>query len=96
MLQGFREVRLGAPQADPTFVDHTTPSTPGVITKAELDSLEACQNERAWNSAVDAIKHARSGGYPPDWWAKVAMSGMMARVTGRRALHGPGYARSLH
>ena len=53
------------------------------ITQEELQSLEACQSEQDWSDACDAIKNARDGLYPPDWWDKVKLSGMMDRVMER-------------
>ncbi len=53
------------------------------ITPEEVQTLEACTNEEAWNAACSEIKRARGGGYPTDWWPKVKMSGMMARITAR-------------
>lgn len=53
------------------------------ITQAELASLEASKNETEWNRACDAIKKARNGGYPPDWWPKVKLSGMMDRIAAK-------------
>ena len=53
------------------------------ITPEELKSLEACHDEADWAKACDAIKHARQGLYPDDWWAKVKQSGMMDRIMAR-------------
>ena len=53
------------------------------ITKKELEILEACRNESDWGKACDAIKKARKGMYPDDWWDKVKLSGMMDRVMNR-------------
>lgn len=49
------------------------------ITNEELAALEATKNETEWNNTCDAIKAAH-GGYPADWWPKVMMSGLAARV----------------
>ena len=53
------------------------------ITKEELKSLEACQTEQDWSDACVAVKEARNGLYPPDWWDKVKLSGMMDRIMAR-------------
>jgi len=53
------------------------------ITKEELESLEACQTGQDWSDACDAVKEARNGLYPSDWWDKVKLSGMMDRVMAR-------------
>ena len=50
------------------------------ITTEELQRLEACQTAQDWSDACVAVKEARSGQYPPDWWDKVKLSGMMDRV----------------
>ena len=54
-----------------------------MITKEELEMLEACRNESDWGKACDAIKKARKGMYPDDWGDKVKLSGMMDRIMGR-------------
>lgn len=50
------------------------------ITEAELNSLKATKNEREWNAACDAIKKARNGSYPDDWWPKVKLTGLMDAI----------------
>ncbi len=50
------------------------------ITDEELQLLETSKSEDDWNSACDRIKEARNGNYPPDWWTRVKMSGMMDRI----------------
>ena len=54
-----------------------------LITPEELKSLEACHDSADWSKACDAIKQARQGLYPDDWWAKVKQSGMMDRIMAR-------------
>ena len=53
------------------------------ITKEELERLEACQTADEWADACDAVKDARDGNYPEDWWPKVKLSGMMDRILER-------------
>ena len=53
------------------------------ITEQELESLEACQSAQDWREACDKIKGERGQAYPDDWWDKVKLSGMMARILGR-------------
>lgn len=53
------------------------------ITDEELATLEACQTGEEWNDACDAIKTARNGRYPEDWWQRVKLSGMMDRILQR-------------
>lgn len=50
------------------------------ITAEELERLRNTKNETEWNDACDAIKKARNGDYPSDWWAKVMTSGLAAGV----------------
>lgn len=50
------------------------------ITAEELARLENACDRYAWNAACDAIKATRRGKYPPDWFTKVILSGMMDRV----------------
>ncbi len=50
------------------------------ITDAELKMIEDCRSEQDWNNACDAVKRARNGQYPSDWWAKVMQSGLARRV----------------
>ena len=53
------------------------------ITHEELQRLEDCQSAQDWADACDAVKEARDGQYPDDWWDEVKLSGMMDRVLGR-------------
>jgi len=53
------------------------------ITQEELDRLDSCQSPQDWRDACDAIKEARAGMYPDDWWQKVKQSGMMDRILSR-------------
>lgn len=54
-----------------------------LITNEELKMLEACNTGEQWDAACDRIKGARGGTYPEDWFVKVLLSGMMARITAR-------------
>ena len=54
-----------------------------LITGEELTLLESCRSEDDWGKACDAIKGARDGEYPEDWWPEVKLSGMMDRIMGR-------------
>lgn len=51
-----------------------------MITPEELQELELTTNADEWNAACDKIKAARGGQYPPDWYAKVLASGLMAEA----------------
>jgi hypothetical protein len=52
------------------------------LTQAELDKLNSANTEDAWNAACDEIKAAH-GGYPPDWYPRVVMGGIMDRAQAR-------------
>ena len=41
------------------------------FTEAELDALRAAETPEAWNAALAAIREARHGGYPCDWYARI-------------------------
>jgi hypothetical protein len=53
------------------------------ITEEELTLLKNVKTAREWDDACDAIKGARNGVYPSDWWAKVMQSGLYYTVSGR-------------
>ncbi len=53
------------------------------ITEQEIALLKSCKSEQDWNNACDTIKKARKGAYPPDWWPKVKMSGLMDEILAR-------------
>ena len=53
------------------------------LTQEELSILKACQSAEDWGDACDAIKEARGGMYPDDWWNKVKLSGLMDRILAR-------------
>lgn len=50
------------------------------LTEAEIAALEACTSEDQWNAQCDAVKAARGGAYPPDWWPVMKLSGRMDRI----------------
>lgn len=54
-------------------------TSPTNITDDELATLERCRSEPDWNQACERIKAAR-GQYPDDWFERVLLSGLMARV----------------
>lgn len=51
------------------------------LTETEMESLKATKNSREWNDACDAIKRARGGEYPQDWFARVLATGLMKSIT---------------
>lgn len=50
------------------------------LTEKEIEKLKATKSESEWNSACDEIKKARNGIYPPDWWPRMMMSGLIAEI----------------
>lgn len=51
------------------------------ITDEELAKIEKVQTKNEWTAVCDEIKRSRNGQYPPDWWEKVKLSGLLDRVT---------------
>jgi len=47
------------------------------ITDEEIDLLKNSKTEVEWNAICDKIKKSRNGHYPPDWWSKVKLSGII-------------------
>lgn len=50
------------------------------LTQAEEIALLEAPSEAAWDKVCDQIKAARAGKYPPDWWERVAKSGLGSHV----------------
>jgi L-rhamnose mutarotase len=50
------------------------------LTEAEMAKLRNTKNESEWNAVCDEIKAARNGAYPPDWFAKMMMTGLMSAI----------------
>lgn len=50
------------------------------LTDDEMASLVATKNELDWNAACNRIKSARGGVYPNDWWSRLQLTGLMARI----------------
>jgi hypothetical protein len=48
------------------------------LSKDEWQRLCGCATQREWNSVCDAIKAARDGSYPPDWFPIDHLSGLMS------------------
>ncbi len=53
------------------------------LTSEEMDRLESVQTMEQWDDACDAVKNARGGVYPHDWWLRVMRSGLAERVAAR-------------
>ena len=51
------------------------------LTEQELQKLQSATSGEHWNQLCEEVKAARDGEYPPDWYARVILSGLMARVT---------------
>ena len=47
------------------------------LTSLEIRVLKASESEGEWDSVCVAIKQARGGVYPPDWFAVVIAGGIM-------------------
>lgn len=45
------------------------------LTKQELAQLKAATSSEEWNSICD-----RGGEYPPDWYSKVILSGLISQA----------------
>lgn len=50
------------------------------LTDDEMKALKNTKSSVEWNAQCDKIKRARNGEYPPDWWAKIQLSGFMHSV----------------
>ena len=50
------------------------------ITDQEVAKLKATRSSIEWNRVCDEIKNARGGEYPPDWWNRIMMTGLMAQI----------------
>lgn len=57
----------------------------GNLTEEEMQRLQSVKSSQEWNEACDAIKGAREGGYPPDWYEKVIMTRLADKVLGAGA-----------
>lgn len=50
------------------------------LTFPELVRLSGSRSEEEWGQACDAVKHARGGEYPHDWFLKVIVTGLLTMV----------------
>jgi nitroreductase len=53
------------------------------LTDGEFLALVEAADEKAWNAQCDAIKNARVGQYPRDWYERVLASGLTREVQKR-------------
>lgn len=79
-IRQFTVTPLTPPQ--PTTDHKGSPMIPD-LTEAELAAFMAIQTEEDASRVCDAIKDARDGQYPPDWWRRIKLSGLMAQVYAR-------------
>lgn len=52
-----------------------------LLTEQEIENLKQTKSASEWNKACDAIKQARNGQYPRDWWTKMMMSGLITQIS---------------
>lgn len=50
------------------------------LTQDEVEKLMATKSESEWNAMCDEIKRARGGQYPPDWWSRMMMTGLIESI----------------
>lgn len=50
-----------------------------MLADEDIQKLELCPNEKAWDDACAEIKR-KYGGYPADWYSKVIAGGMFKRL----------------
>jgi hypothetical protein len=55
-----------------------------LLTDEELKTLESANTADEWNDACLNVKRARNGQYPPDWYPRVIMGGVLANF-GKRS-----------
>lgn len=53
------------------------------LTDDEFNRLCACKTEQEWSDACDAVKAARDGQYPDEWFHRMNLSGLMAKIFSR-------------
>jgi hypothetical protein len=53
------------------------------LTEAEMIELKNTTNESEWNAVCDKIKAARKGSYPPDWFNKVLLTGVISEIAAK-------------
>lgn len=51
------------------------------LTDEEYERCVASKNELEWNAACDAVKRARGGRYPHDWFSRMNQSGLATLPT---------------
>lgn len=53
------------------------------ITEAESLALEDCKDGDTYAKIITAIRAARDGAFPADWWENMIDSGKMYRILSR-------------
>ncbi len=59
------------------------------LTKNEIERLNEAKTEHEWNDVCDAVKAARDGNYPRDWYSRVVRSGLLNRKAAEFKRGGP-------
>lgn len=54
-----------------------------LLTAEEIQAAENCMSGAEWEGFCDAVKAARDGDYPEDWWPEMKLSGRMDRIMSR-------------
>ena len=49
------------------------------LTSDEETQLRNARTEAEWNATCSAVKRARGGQYPDDWYGRVVLSGLAGR-----------------
>lgn len=50
------------------------------MTQEQLDMMASSQSEDEWNMNCERVKKAHGGQYPPDWFMKVILSGLLTKT----------------
>ncbi len=53
------------------------------LTEEEMIMIKSACGGYEWNDVCDAIKEARNGQYPPDWFEKVLGAGLIEEAINR-------------
>ena len=54
-----------------------------LLTDGEMAMIEAVHTEDEWNNVCKVVKKVRGGQYPEDWFMRIIVSGIAARITAR-------------
>lgn len=53
------------------------------MTEQEVEMMRGSKTEEEWNKNCTKVKVAHGGYYPPDWYAKIVMSGLAEQAERR-------------